>query len=140
MQPAPQNQLDPLWLFILAFSVAAMAGVARLLRTSQLITFRLFLSAILNSGALGLCMALLLFTWFKDNTWFLLGLCLLAGLGGMTALGFILSILRQGGITLDIHVKDKDKGKGTEWEGDKEVNEEGDHPDEKPEQKPKDRK
>ena len=101
-----QTQLDPLWLFILAFMIAALAGVATVLRTVERITFRVILTAILNSGALGLCIALILFTWCKDNTWFLLGLCLLAGLGGMTALGFVLMVVRTflGHGHLNIHV------------------------------------
>lgn len=103
-----QQQPDPVWLFLAAFSVSAMAGVASLLRTSKELTIRVVLSAILNSGALGLCIALLLFTYFKDNTWFLLGLCMLAGLGGMTVLGFILYLVRKGGIKLDIHVNKDD--------------------------------
>ena len=110
-----QNQLDPLWLFVLAFIIAAMAGVATVLRTVEKITVRVILSAILNSGALGLCIALILFTWCKDNTWFLLGLCLLAGLGGMTALGFLLMIVRvflgRGGLDVHIDVMPKMKDK-----------------------------
>jgi len=49
-------------------------------------------------------MAILLFTYFKDNTWFLLGLCLLSGLGGMTLLGFVLAILKKGGVHVDINL------------------------------------
>jgi len=110
---SPSNQLDPLYLFIIAFFISAMAGVAALLQTSKAITARLLIGALLNSGALGLGIALVLFTWCKDNTWFLLGLCLFAGLGGMTAFGFVIALIRQGGVTLNIRVKDEGNKDGT---------------------------
>ncbi len=97
-----QRPLDPLTLFLAAFFISAMAGVAALLRSSKELTWRAICSAALNSGALGTAMALVLFAWFKDNTWFLLGLCMLAGLGGMTLVGFILKVLEQGGINVVI--------------------------------------
>lgn len=96
------DRLDPLTLFITAAVVGALAGVAALLRSSRDITWRVLLSAALNAGALGAGMAMLLFTYFKDNTWFLLGLCLLAGLGGMTLLGFLLAIIKKGGMIINI--------------------------------------
>ena len=115
-----QNQLNPLWLFILAFMIAALAGVATVIRTVERITVRVVTTAILNSGALGLSIALILFTWCKDNTWFLLGLCLLAGLGGMTALGFVLMMVRvlvgRGG--LDVHIDVSPKMKDPEVDND----------------------
>jgi len=100
----PDSKLDPLTLAITAAVVGALAGVAAVLRTSQALTWRILISAGLNSGALGAGMAMLLFTYFKDNTWFLLGLCLLAGLGGMTLGGFILQIIKKGGIYVDVHL------------------------------------
>ena len=98
------DKLDPLTLAVTAAVVGALAGVAALLRSTSQLTWRMLLSAALNSGALGAGMAMLLFTYFKDNTWFLLGLCLLAGLGGMTLLGFVLAILKKGGVYVDIHL------------------------------------
>lgn len=96
------DRLDPLTLVITAAIIGALAGVAALLRSTKALTWRVVLSAALNSGALGAGMAMLLFTYFKDNTWFLLGLCLLAGLGGMTLLGFIIAVCKKGGLVVDI--------------------------------------
>ena len=98
------DKLDPVTLAITAAVVGALAGVAAALRTTGQITWRAVLSAGLNSAALGSGMAMLLFTYFKDNTWFLLGLCLLSGLGGMTLLGFVLAIIKKGGVYVDIHL------------------------------------
>jgi hypothetical protein len=100
-----QDRLDPISLVITAFITAGLAGVAALLRAKTELSVRTVLSALLNAGALGAGLARVLFTWLGDNTWFLLGLCLLAGLGGMTALGFVLAIIRQGGINLNIKVQ-----------------------------------
>ena len=98
------DRLDPVTLFVTAFTISAMAGVAALLRTNKSLTIRIVASAALNSGALGMGIALVLFTVFKENTWFLLGLCLLAGLGGMTFLGIVLTIFRQGGFNVNVKV------------------------------------
>jgi hypothetical protein len=98
------DKLDPLTLAITAAVIGALAGVAALLRSTSILTWRMVLSAGLNSAALGAGMAMLLFTYFKDNTWFLLGLCLLSGLGGMTLLGFVLHLLKKGGVYVDIHL------------------------------------
>lgn len=99
------DRLDPVTLVITAFVIGALAGAASLLRSARELTWRAVLSAILNSGALGAGIAMLLFTYFKDNTWFLLGLCLLAGLGGMTVFGFLVTVLQKGGINVDIQLK-----------------------------------
>jgi Trk-type K+ transport system membrane component len=103
-QVPPVPKLDPLTLAITAAIVGALAGVAAFLRTAQHVTWRALISAALNAAALGSGMAMLLFSYFKDNTWFLLGLCLLSGLGGMTLLGFVLAIIRKGGVYVDVHL------------------------------------
>lgn len=108
------DKLSPITLFTTAFVISALAGVAALLRSTKELTVRMVVSAILNSGALGLGLALLLFTYFKENTWFLLGLCILAGLGGMTVLGFVLWLFKQGGA--DVHISFTKKKKDPEPE------------------------
>jgi hypothetical protein len=99
-----QDRLDPITLFLTAFGISALAGVAALLRTSQVLSARALVSAGLNAGAVGMGIALVLFTYFKDNTWFLLGVCLLAGLGGMTCLGFILAVIQKGGVAIKVNI------------------------------------
>lgn len=105
-----QEKLDPITLMATAAVVGALAGLAALLRSSTALTVRNVVSALLNSSALGAGLAMLLFAYFQDNTWFLLGLCLLAGLGGMTILGFLLAMLRTGGVDVHVDVKPGNKG------------------------------
>jgi hypothetical protein len=105
-----QNKLDPLWIFLISFVISALAGVAALLRSSQEITARTVMSVILNTGILGLGISMLLFTYFKDNAYFLIGLCVFAGLGGLTFVGFILQVVKQGGIDITVSPKGQTKG------------------------------
>lgn len=111
-----QNKLDPLTLFVLSFLISSLAGVAALLRSSQELTVRTILSVILNTGILGLGISLLLFTYFKDNAYFLIGLSVFAGLGGLTFVGFILQVFKQGGVDITVAPKSGKKGAG---DGDK---------------------
>ena len=96
------DKFNPLIIFITAFLISAMAGLAALLRSQQELTCRTILAVVLNTGILGLGMALVLFTFFKDNAYVLIGLCLFAGLGGLTLVGFILQVIKQGGINITI--------------------------------------
>lgn len=96
------EKLDPLIVFLMSFVISALAGVAALLRSSQELTVRTVLSVILNTGILGLGISLLLFTYFKDNAYFLVGLCVFAGLGGLTFVGFILQVVKQGGVNITV--------------------------------------
>jgi hypothetical protein len=101
-----QEKLDPLTLFIVSVLVSSLAGMAALLRSSQELTIRTVFSVLLNTGILGLGISLLLFTYFRDNAYFLIGLCALAGLGGLTFVGFILQVIKQGGINITLSPPD----------------------------------
>ncbi len=59
-------------------------------------------SSLLNSGMLGLGIGLLWYTKFSDNLYFLVGICLMAGLGGMTTVEFFLAFIRKGGFNITI--------------------------------------
>lgn len=96
------SKFDPLLIFFSAFTLSALAGVAALLRSRQELTVRTVFSVILNTGVLGLAICLLLFTYYKDNACFLVGLCGFAGLGGLTFMGFILQVLKQGGVSIQV--------------------------------------
>ncbi len=91
---------SPLWVFISSFAVSSCAGLAALLRSGVKLSWLGIASALLNSGLLGLGIALLWYTRFRENIYFLIGVCLLAGLGGMTTVDFVLSVLRKGGFNL----------------------------------------
>lgn len=86
--------------FISAFGVASFAGLAALLRSGESLTAVRVLSSLLNSGLLGLGIALLWYHQFQDNIYFLVGVCLVAGLSGMATVDFILQALRQFGFSM----------------------------------------
>jgi hypothetical protein len=102
------SKFDPLTVFATAFVISSLAGMAALLRSTQELSVRTVLSVILNTGAMGLAISLVLFNYFEDNAYFLFGLCLLAGLGGLTAVGFLIQIFKQGGV--EIIFKPKSRG------------------------------
>jgi len=103
--------LNPLHVFIAAFIIAGLGGLAALLRSARAITWRTALSALLSSGLMGLTISLLWYNYFEDkqNIYFLLGLCGLAGLGGVTVIDFALKIAKKGGLNIVIKPGDGDE-------------------------------
>lgn len=81
--------------FALAFAVSALAGLAALLRSDQALTIKALASATLNSGVFGLGICLVWYTSYRDNVHFLIGVCVLAGLGGQATIDFALSLVRK---------------------------------------------
>jgi hypothetical protein len=100
------DKLNPLYVFISAFGVSSFAGLAALLRAGKEISKIAVCSAILNSGLLGLALALLWYHKFQDNIYFLIGICVLAGLGGATMVDFVLQIFKSGILSSALGVKD----------------------------------
>jgi predicted membrane protein len=97
------TQLDPLRIFASAFAVSSFAGLAALLRSGKSVSILSVCSAMLNTGMVGLAIALLWYTKFKgseENIYFMIGLCVLAGLGGTTAIDFIVAMLKRNGLTI----------------------------------------
>jgi hypothetical protein len=92
---ADTTVIDPIKVFISCFAISSFAGLAALLRTGKKITTTLVISAVLNSGLIGLCVGLLWYTKFQDNIYFLVGVCTLAGLGGATTIDFALSMFKS---------------------------------------------
>lgn len=88
--------------FASSFIVAALAGLAALLRSGSKISLLGIISSLLNSGLLGLGISLIWYTRFRDNLCFLVGICLMAGLGGMTTVDFVLKALRNGGFSIKL--------------------------------------
>jgi len=86
-----------------AFGVAALGGLAALLRGKEDLNLRSVLSSILYSGIIGLIVALMWYNYFegKGNIPFLLAVSGLAGIGGATALD-LMKIFFQGKINLHI--------------------------------------
>lgn len=89
-------------LFVSAFLLSGLGGLAALLRSSKELTKLNVTSSFLNSGILGLGISLIWYARFQDNLYFLVGICIVAGLGGMTTVDFILAAIRKGGFSVNI--------------------------------------
>ncbi len=88
--------LDPdVQLFATAFGVSGLGGLAALLRSSQKVTRKSVATYTLNTGAVGLAIALIWYTQFRDNLQLLVGLCVVAGLSGMASVDFLLEATKR---------------------------------------------
>lgn len=83
--------------FVFAFSLSAFAGIASLIRTGEKrkITRIAVFSSFLNSGLLGLCISLLWYTQYRENTEALVGMCIIAGLGGNKSIEYVVKVFRE---------------------------------------------
>ena len=104
------ENMTPIGVFLSAFVLSALAGLAALLRSAKPLSILLVLSSFLNSGLMGLGISLLWYTKFQDNIYFLIGICVIVGLGGMTTIDFILTAIRKGGFSIKVG----DDGKSVE--------------------------
>src|SRR5687768_16849941 len=94
------DKLNPIYVFLSAFGVSSFAGLAALLRAGKQVDLIATASATLNSGLLGLAIALVWYHKFQDNIYFLIGICVLAGLGGATLVDFVVASFKAGGISI----------------------------------------
>jgi len=81
--------------FTASFLTAALGGLAALLRSNEAVTKTAVSKATLNSGLLGLGLALVWYQTYSENPFFLIGICLLTGLGGSPSLDLILEVVRR---------------------------------------------
>jgi hypothetical protein len=106
-----EEQLHALLVFASAFGAASFAGLATLLRFARRISKLSVISAMLNSGFLGLAIALIWYQNYRDakNVYGLIGICVMAGMGGSTLTDLLLSLLAGAGIRVTIiHERDRD--------------------------------
>lgn len=96
------EEINPIGVFVSSFGVSAFAGLAALLRSGNKLTRIGVISALLNSGLLGLAIALLWYTKFQGNIYFLIGTCVLSGLGGMASIEFVLKAFTSGGFRISM--------------------------------------
>lgn len=89
---------NPYSLFGLTFGISSVAGLAALLRSKQQLNPRLVISAFLNAGLFGTGVAMVWYENYggKSHPWFMMGISLLAGLGGTTLLDFCLQAANEG--------------------------------------------
>jgi hypothetical protein len=96
--------VHPIWVFLSAFGVAAFAGLATYLRFSRKMSVLGLVSALLNAGCLGLAISLLWYQHYRnsENVYGLIGICVLAGMGGSTVTDLAWSILSGAGLKVTI--------------------------------------
>jgi hypothetical protein len=103
--------MHSLSVFASAFGFSAFAGLATFLRFAKKLSRVAVVSAMLNAGFLGLAIALI---WYQnylktENVYGLLGICVLAGMGGSTLTDLLISLLSGAGIKVTItHERDRD--------------------------------
>lgn len=94
-----------------AFGAAAFAGLATLLRFAKKLSKLAVVSAMLNAGFLGLAIALIWYQNYRnaENVHGLIGICVLAGMGGSTLTDLAISLLAGAGIKVTIvHERDRE--------------------------------
>ena len=105
------EHLHAVSVFLSAFGAASFAGLATLLRFARKISRLSVVSAMLNSGFLGLAIALIWYQNYRDakNVYGLIGICVIAGMGGSTLTDLLISLLSGAGIKVTIiHERDRD--------------------------------
>lgn len=105
------EHVHALSVFASAFGAASFAGLATLLRFARRISRLSVVSAMLNSGFLGLAIALIWYQNYREakNVYGLIGICVVAGMGGSTMTDLLISLLSGAGIKVTIvHERDLD--------------------------------
>jgi hypothetical protein len=101
-----------IYIFLAAFGLASLGGLAALLRSGKPLCVRVVTAATLYSGLIGLTIALIWYNYFSgsDNIPFLLGVSTLAGVGGVTAMDLI-KVLLEGKLKINIDLKQENNDK-----------------------------
>jgi len=86
---------DPWIIGMVAFFGASFAGLSTQLRNGKCLTWRSVTAAMLNSGILGVIIFLMGYRLFAGNIPYLVGLCLLAGIGSATTLDLFLALWKK---------------------------------------------
>jgi hypothetical protein len=92
------HERDPYTLFTASYLLSSFAGLAALLRSGVPLSWRLVTSAFLNSGLFGVAVAMLWCELYDEvkYPWFMLGVSILAGLGGTSLVDFAFQLTREG--------------------------------------------
>ena len=92
--------MAPTQIFLYSSVFAALAGIAAMLRSEKKLTVVGIISSLMNSGLLGLGISLLWYNKFSENLYFLVGVCVMAGLGGMTTVDLALKIFQKNALKI----------------------------------------
>lgn len=100
----PDDVIHALGVFCSAFGVSSFAGLATLLRFAKKLSKLSIISAMLNAGFMGLAISLLWYQNYRkaENISGLIGVCVVAGMGGGTLTDILISLLSGAGIRVTI--------------------------------------
>lgn len=106
-----EPQYDPLRVMLSAFALAAVGGLAALLRSPKKLTRKGVAAAILYSGMTGITIALIWYNKYREegNIYFLLGVSAAGGLGGVSIFNLWRQVQENGGFSLSIGSRKGDK-------------------------------
>lgn len=98
------DTINAIAVFCSAFGVSSFAGLATLLRFAKKLTKLSIISAMLNAGFMGLAISLLWYQNYRnaENIYGLIGICVVAGMGGGTLTDILISLLSGAGIRVII--------------------------------------
>lgn len=107
-------------LFVYVFFLSGLAGLAALLRSKSQLNAVAVATSILNCGLIGLAISLLWYLHYKDNLYGLIGICIVAGLGGLPVVEFVIDLFKllaskrldQDARRTEIEPKNKDNPNG----------------------------
>ena len=99
-----EEHLHALFVFFSAFGAASFAGLATLLRFPKKLSKLAVVSAMLNAGFMGLAISLIWYQNYRnaENVYGLIGVCVVAGMGGSTLTDLVISLLAGAGIQITI--------------------------------------
>lgn len=88
-------KLEAFLVFLFALVCSGAAGLAAMLRSRDTLCWKGMISSFLNSGLLGLAISLVWYVRFQENLYMLVGICVLAGLGGVATVELALNIFKE---------------------------------------------
>lgn len=97
-------------LLAVVFAVTSLSGLAALLRSGKPITWAAAASTMLYSGLIGTAIFAMLYSRFEEDIPLLIGVSILAGLGGGSLLDFMKAVFQAGGVNFHVQV-DRDPPK-----------------------------
>ena len=95
MKQLPDAVWDALCIAASMVPIGAAAGLAALLRSKQEATPRAIAAALVNSGLLAGALCLIMFHFDPDAILWNIGISVLSGLGGNTAIGIVIQLWKN---------------------------------------------
>lgn len=96
-------------IFVTAFGVSALGGLAALLRSNLEVTRKNVATYVLNTGCVGLGVSLVWWHQFQTSPEVLVGICVVAGLSGIQSVDLLVAGVKK---LVGVPPESKEKGNG----------------------------